>query len=106
MIKGNFRLGNDVVEVIIKGNDLMFADTSGMITTVEGLKLSKAGVIKEFPDLENDKEWKKKAIERLKEHMRKLDAEMKKINYVKEELIKHGYELLFLQRAGFRPQKF
>ncbi len=77
-----------------------------MITPITGLRLSKSGTIKEFPDLKEDEEWKKKAIERLKEKMKKFNTEMDKTEYIKEELIKFGYEPLFYQRAGHRTKKF
>jgi len=76
------------------------------MSTVEGLQFSKQGVIKEFPDLEDDEDWKKKVIERLKEKIKTFNTEMEKTNYVKEELEKFGYEPLFYQRGGFRPKKF
>ena len=105
MIKGTFRLGGDIVEAVIKGNDVMFSDVStGMITTVEGLKISKVGVVKEFPDLENDPEWKKKALDRLKQHIKKYKTEDKKLDYIKQELKKFGYEPMMKQKAGFRPK--
>jgi len=107
MIKSTFRLGGEVVEVIVRGNEVLFYDTSSQITTtIEGLKLSKVGCIKEFPDLENDPNWKKKTIERWKEYIKKMASEMDKITYIKNELKKHGYVPLFYQRAGWRAQKF
>ncbi len=107
MIKSLFRLGGENQEVIIRGNELLFSDVStGMITTIEGLKLSKSGSLKEFPDLKGDEEWKKKTLERFKNKMKEFDTEPRKMDYIKEELTKHGYEPLFYQRAGFRPQKF
>jgi len=75
-----------------------------MTTTLEGLKFSKAGVLIEFPDLKNNKEWKEIAINRLKEHIKSIPIEEHKLNYVKAELIKHGYVPMFKQRAGFRPK--
>jgi len=102
-----FRLGGDIVEVIIDGGNTMFRDTSsGTTTTIHGLKLSKAGVMKEHPDLKEDEDWGKKAIERLKQHIKKFKTEDQKINYIKDELSKHGYTPLFKQKAGFRPKKF
>jgi hypothetical protein len=77
-----------------------------MMTTIQGLKLSKAGCIKEFPDLKNDDDWKLKSINRLKEKMKTYKTEMEKLNYVKGELVQQGYEPLYYQRGGFRPQKF
>ena len=107
MIFGNFRLGGDEVEVIVDKDNLMFRDTtSGTMTTIHGIRLNKAGVIKEHPDLKDDDDWRKKAIERLKEHTKKFPTEKEKLNYVAKELSKHGYEPRFFQRAGFRPEKF
>lgn len=107
MIAGTFRLGGDIIEVIIDKENTLFRDTSSMTTTtIQGLKLSKQGVIKEHPDLKDDEGWKKKATERLKQHIKKLKTEDRKINYVKEELEKHGYTPMYKQRAGWRPVKF
>jgi len=107
MIKGTFRFGGEIIEVVIDNNNLLFHDThSQMTTTVDGLRLSKAGVIKEFPDLKDNKEWKKIAVKRLKEHVKKITGEINKLNYVKGELNKHGYEPLYYQRGGHRPKKW
>ena len=76
------------------------------MTTIEGLRLSKGASLKEFPDLDNDPDWKKKTIVRLKEKMNTYNTEMEKTEYVRDELVKQGYQALFFQRAGFRPQKF
>jgi hypothetical protein len=104
---GIFKLGSDIVQVGIEGNNLIFLDiSSGTVTTVEGLQFSKSGVIKEFPDLKDDEEWKKKSIERLKEHMKKIESEMDKLIYVKNELNKFGWEALYYVQKGFRPKKF
>ena len=107
MIQGTFQLGGDQIEVIIDAGNTLFRDTSsGTTTTIHGLKLNQAGAIKEHPDLKDDPEWKEKTIDRLKEHMKNLNTEDKKINYVKDELVKHGYLPMFKQRAGHRPIKF
>ncbi len=107
MIIGVFQLGADQVEVIVDKENTMFRDaSSGTTTTIQGLKLSKAWVIKEHPDLKDDDEWKKKAIERLKVHIKKFKTETQKINYIKDELEKHGYTPLYKQKAGWRPTKF
>ena len=105
-IKGTFKYANEVVDVIVTGNNLMFLDSSGTITTVDGLKISKDGVLKEFPDLKDDEEWKKKGLQRLKEHIKSFDTETKTMKYIKEELIKFGYEALYYTRAGFRSKRF
>lgn len=107
MILGTFQLGGDQIEVIIDAGNTMFRDTSsGTTTTIHGLKLSKAGVIKEHPDLKYDYEWKDKAIDRLKKHIKEFKTEDQKINYIKDELVKHGYTPMFKQKGGFRPKPF
>jgi hypothetical protein len=107
MIHAQFKLASDIIEVVIDGNSLMFQDVgTGLITSLEGLRFSKAGVLKEHPDLKENNDWKKIAIDRLKAHMKKYKQEMEKLIYVKEELNKFGYEALFYQRAGFRPKRF
>lgn len=106
MIKCTFRLGGDLLDVVIDKNNLMFTDASGIITTIEGIRLSQSGVIKENPDLKDDKDWKLKGIKRFKEHMKKMVTEMQKVNYITKELKNHGYSPMHFQRAGHRPQKF
>lgn len=107
MINAQFRLANEIIGIIIKQNDLFFQDVgTGAITTIAGLRLSKSGVLIEHPDLKGNPDWRLIAIDRLKEYMRKYNSEMKKLNYIKEELIKFGYIPLHYQRAGFRPKKF
>lgn len=107
MIRSVFQIGGDQIEVIVRGNELLFFDmASGVMTSLEGIKLSKSGVIKELPELENDKDWRKKAIEQLKKKMKTYKSELEKISYVKEELTKQGYTALYYQNAGFRPKKW
>lgn len=105
-IRSTYRLGGELFNIIIDGTNLMFLNSSGTITTIDGVRISKGGVIKEFPELENNPEWKKIAIERLKEKIKSLQTEMERTNYVKDELVKFGYEAMFYQRAGHRPSKF
>ena len=107
MINATFRIGGDLVSIKIEGHNLLFFDVgSGLISTIEGIRLSKAGVLKEHPDLKNEIEWKKIAIKRLKEHIKKFNNEMDRIIYVKNELIKYGYIPLNYAKHGFRPKKF
>ena len=107
MINATFKLGGELVSVKVENNNLYFFDIgSGLIAPIEGLKLNRNGVIKEHPDLENNPNWKLIAIKRLKKHLKTKKTEMNKILYVKDELIKFGYEPLNYAKAGFRPQKF
>lgn len=106
MIKATLKFASELVEVVWSEQGLMFFDvSSGQITTIEGLRLDKSGVIKEFPDLKDDDEWRKKAIERFKIKIKSFNTEMEIIKYCIEELKKFGWQPLTLQRGGFRPQK-
>lgn len=103
MIKGTFEGLSGFVEVIVDGNNLMFFDvSSGQITTIEGLRILYNDVINTFPDLENNDNWKKEAINKIKEHMKTYETEMEKLNYVKDELVKFGNKPLYYQKAGWR----
>ena len=107
MINAAFKLGGDMMQIKVEGNNLGFFDVgSGQLTTLEGIRFSKPGVIKEFPDLKDNDDWKRKAIDRLKEHMKNKKTEMDKMLYIKDELKKFGYEPLYYQKAGHRNQKF
>lgn len=107
MINATFRFGGDLVSIKVEGNNLYFFDIgTGVISTLEGLKFSKAGVLKEHPDLENNSEWKNIAIERLKKHIKGIEGDVNKAYYLKEELEKFGYEPVHYIQAGFRPKKF
>ena len=105
MIKGTLKFASDVYNIIVDRNNIMY-ESNGVISTIEGLKLNRSGVIKEFPDLEDDDDWRKKAIERLKEHIKKMKTEREVIDYIKGELVKFGNEPMFIQVAGFRPKKW
>lgn len=106
MIQCTFRYGGDYIAVMVKGNELLFHEPSNnMITPITGIRISKAGVLKEHPDLKDDADWKLKAINRLKAHIKKMRTEKESIEYIKKELIKFGYEPKVQQEAGHRPKK-
>ena len=105
-IKLTVKLGGELFEVIVNQTELLFYSiNSQTFTTVKGLKMSKAGVVKEFPELENNPDWKQIALDRLKEKMNGFKTEKEKLTYVMDELTKFGYKALFYQRAGGRPTK-
>lgn len=106
MIQATFEFGGDIIIAEVDGHNLMFMESeTGQMAPVEGLKFDKQGVLEEFPDLEGEENWKEKAIERFKEHIKELDNEKDRISYVIEELTKCGYKPLYKQRKGFRPKK-
>ena len=102
-----FQLGPEIVEVRVDNNNILFRNNApnGMFTTIEGLKLSKVGVIREFPDLKDNNDWQNIARGRFKEKIKNMNTEMEKANYIIEDLKKYGYKPMYRQRQGFRPEK-
>lgn len=106
MINAVFELGGEQICLIIDKETLFFTDVgTNTMTTIEGIQLSRGGVFKEFPDLKDNSEWRKIAIERFKEKLKKYNTEDERMNYCIQELNKYGYKPLFKQKAGFRPTK-
>ena len=102
-----FQLGPEIVEVRVDNNNIQFRnnDSNGMFTTIEGLKLNKVGVIKEFPDLKDNEDWQNIARERFKEKIKSMKTEMERANYIIADLQKYGYVPKYRQRKGFRVEK-
>lgn len=107
MIQVVFRLASEKILVTIDGETIKFANTSqGMQeSTIENLQLSKPGVVKEFPDLKDNENWRKEAINRFKKHIKSLKTEDERVNYLIEDLKKHGYIAEAKQKKGFRVEK-
>ena len=105
MIDLIFNHANELVLVRIRGNDITFGSTlyGAKMAPIDGLKLDFPGTIKEFPDLEKDLEWRKKAILRFKEHIRVLGDEERTAEYIIYELKTKGYLPKLKQKAGMRP---
>ncbi|MFP4457157.1 MAG: hypothetical protein ACLFPS_05800 [Clostridia bacterium] len=94
------------MEVRIKDSTCFFrSSTSMQFATIDGLKLDKAGVIKEFPDLKENKEWRKIAIKRFKTKMKGLKTEKEQAEYVLKDLTKFGWQPISMQKQGHRPIK-
>jgi len=106
MIGVIFQFGTEHVEVRVLGTEVFFRTTnSPNFSDIGGLKLDWAGVVREFPDLKHEENWKSIAQERFKVAIKKLPTEEQRIKYVMEDLIKYGYKPLYIQKKGFRPQK-
>lgn len=102
-----FEFGGDTVEVRIDNSSCFFRTSQlQRFATIDGLKLDKVGVIKEFPDLKDNEDWRKIAIERFKNKMKKMNTEKERVEYVIKDLISFGYKPLYLQREGHRPVRF
>lgn len=106
MITTTFAFGNDIRNIIIRDNELYFCEIqNNHISTISGLKLDRAGVFREHPDLKDNKAWKEIAIKRFKKKFKSITGETKKNRYIIDELTKFGWKALMKQRAGHRPEK-
>ena len=99
--------GTAVITVKIKGSNVTFVNsTYGAIeATIEGLKLSRAGVVKEFPDLKDSMNWREEAIKRFKTKISTLQTEDAIAEYINLDLKKFGYVPKWKQKQGFRREK-
>lgn len=106
MIDVIFQLGNEIVFVRIdKGNVLFSTGThKEYLEPIDSLKLDYGGVIKEFPDLKDNKQWRSEAIQRFKHHIKSLNSEDKIFDYIKNDLAKYGYVPIKKMKAGHRPE--
>lgn len=106
MIQLMFQYGNEIILVIIKGTQVTFGNTTfgALMTDISGLKLNKEGVIKEFPDLKENKNWEDEAKKRFREKIKSLKTEMERAKYLVKDLKEHGYLPKFLQRGRHRRE--
>lgn len=106
MIEVIFLFNSETYRVHINGNNLLFgkAINQEFLAPIDKLELSKSGVIKEFPDLLDNKDWRKIAIDRFKEKISKMNSEIEITKYVVEDLSKFGYKPIKLNRQGFRSK--
>ena len=104
MIDLIFNHANEVVIVRINNRDIRFGNTTfgAKMASIDGLKLDYHGTILEFPDLKDEVDWRKKAIERFKEHVKILDSEDLIAKYIIYELRNKGYTPKLMQKAGHR----
>lgn len=106
MIQILFEKVGQRVGVEVRGENVVFFDYQSMLKSpIDGMKLSYEGVLLEHPDLENNPNWRAIAITRFKEHVRNLETEDKRCQYIVDELKKIGYKPLFKQKEGFRIEK-
>ena len=107
MIHIMFEFLNEKTLIEVNGEKVYFSHESfgNVKTEIDNLKLSKSGVIKEFPDLKDNEEWKQIAIKRFKDKIKQLNNEDERTNYIIEDLKKYGYKPLYKQKKGFRIQR-
>ena len=101
-----FNYGGEVVETRVDGSSIYFRTSTygSQFVPIDSLYFSKEGVIKEYPDLENDELWKVKALERFKQEINKLSNENKIADYLINDLAKHGYVAKYKQKQGHRVE--
>ena len=101
-----FNFGADIIEVKIKDNNIFFRTSQFQnFGDIDGIKLNKVGVLKEFPDLKDNEDWMDIARQRFKDKIKKMKTERQQANYVIEDLQKFGYTPMWEQVSGFRPKK-
>ena len=107
MIDLIFFQGTEIILIRIAGTDIRFATSmqNNIWCPIDGLKLSKDGAIKQFPDLNGKDNWKEETIKRFKEHISKMKNEREIANYVIDDLKRYGYIPKYKQEAGFRKEK-
>lgn len=106
MIDLIFYYDTEIIFVRVRGSDVTFSTSlqPNKYASIEGLKISKKGVLKEYPDLKNKQDWRDIAIKRFKEHLKSLNNEEEVCKYVISELKKIGYIPKYKQKAGFRRE--
>lgn len=102
MIDIIFQFASEIIDIRIDGTNIFFNKQAKGFATIDQLKLKKDGVIKEFPDLKDDPQWRTKAIKRFKEKIKSLNGEMTRMRYIIKDLSSHGYKPLAYQKTGHR----
>ena len=106
MIGVIFNFGTEIVEVSVSGKNVYFrTNPLGGYATIDKLKLSKAGAIRQFPDLKNKENWKELSIKRFKKKINNLQTEDERVKYLITDLEQHGYKAKAIQKTGFRPKR-
>ena len=107
MIGVVFEFLGSPVEVRLEGYNCLFRTTQygGAFAPIEGLRLDKKGVEKEFPDLKDKENWREEAIKRFKEKLKTMETEEQRIDYIIDDLKKYGYIPRYKQKQGSRTVK-
>lgn len=106
MIDVIFYFGTEVILVRVDGHNVQFANSryGATMATIEGLRLDRAGVIKEFPDLAGKENWREEAIKRFKEKIKSFKNEEERIKYIIDDLTKFGYVAKYKRKQGHRME--
>jgi hypothetical protein len=110
MILIGFSQGNQVGSIRISGCKVEYGKMFGnqlFFMPIEQLKFDYAGILREFPDLKDKPENEARliSVQRLKEHLAKMNSEEEVSEYIIDELKKSGAIPQIKQRSGFRPER-
>ena len=107
MIQVLMTFGTEHVLISIRGSSVFFASTAygAKEATIDGLKLSYSGVIKEFPELKDEPNWRQEAIAKFKDKMNSMKDEADIAQFVIKDLRKFGYTPKYIQKNGFRRER-
>lgn len=109
MIDLLFHFAGDHIFVRIEGTNVTFGNTAqgAFMAPLKGLRLNREGVMKEFPDLKDNLDWQRIAIERFNDKIKKLPNEKSRSDYIIEDLtLLHHYKLKYRKIAGMRTEVF
>ena len=109
MIDVIMRMGPEFIIVRIQGHNISFGAKTGnnpLMATIDNIYLSHAGVIREFPELKDEPNWRVEAIAKFKDKIRELDNEEDIYKYVVGDLKKFGWLPVYRQKAGHRMEAF
>jgi hypothetical protein len=79
MIEIIFERGLELTLVVINGHTVRFGkqEERNILADIDGLRIDKEGVVKEFPDLKEDPDWRKKAINRFKNKIKEIVSKIR-----------------------------
>ena len=108
MIDIIFQFGDKNILVRINGTNCLFmtGQFGGAFAPIDSIQLDYNGVVREFPDLELRDDWRQECIIRFKKKLIEMKTEEERINYVVNDLKKHGYIPKYKQRNGFRIERY
>lgn len=106
MIGVIFEYGNEIVETRVTGTQVFIrTSTYGtQFAPIESIRFDKEGVLREFPDLKDNPNWREISMERFKEKLKQLGTENKIADYLIEDLKKYGYIPKYKQKQGHRVE--
>ena len=105
-LQAHFKKAGEIMVVRIINDVVLFIDIqNNTMSPFEGLSLNKLGVIREYPDLKDNPNWKQIAIERFVSKIKSLKDEKERMDFMIKEMKEMQYTPMFMSKNGFRPQK-